>query len=159
MYNSNQCIFVVCLLFTFLSAAAQQKNDKELNVLLDKYVLSINTADSVLAKTFWSSGKEVSFLNPRGNEYGWNGVRNIYAMFGGAFTKRNLRYMEPRWTDYGRTAWVEFSWVFDAVFTSNNQPMQTKGRETQIWKKERVGWKLVHIHYSGMPVTGERQGF
>lgn len=37
--------------------------------------------------------------------------------------------------------------------------MQTKGCETQIWRKSHNEWKLVHIHYSGMPVTGQDQGF
>jgi hypothetical protein len=30
---------------------------------------------------------------------------------------------------------------------------------TQIWEKEANEWRIVHIHYSGMPVTAPRRGF
>jgi hypothetical protein len=75
------------------------------------------------------------------------------------FSKRKLVYKNPKWTDYGQVAWVEFTWVFDAEFKNDNQKLQTKGRESQIWHKENNKWKLVHVHYSGLPVDGERQGF
>ena len=80
-------------------------------------------------------------------------------MFSTAFTKRKLQYFNEHWTNYGNVAWVEFHRVFDAVFAHNNQPVQTKGRETQIWKKNQGQWKLVHVHYSGMPLNGQEQGF
>ena len=50
--------------------------------------------------------------------------------------------------------------MFDATFTGENPiPMQTKGRETQVLKKIGNEWSIVHVHYSGMPVTGESEGF
>ena len=56
------------------------------------------------------------------------------------------------------TAWSDFYWDFNATF-KDGRPIQTSGRETQVWKKETDGWKIVHVHYSGMPITGEREGF
>jgi hypothetical protein len=47
---------------------------------------------------------------------------------------------------------------FDATQEMMNKPIQTKGRETQIWRKLDNEWRLVPIHYSGMPVTGQDQG-
>jgi len=38
-------------------------------------------------------------------------------------------------------------------------PIATHGRETQVYRKVDGAWRLVHVHYSGMPVTGERLGF
>ena len=55
-------------------------------------------------------------------------------------------------------AWSDFYWDFNATF-KDGTPIQTSGRETQVYKKEPDGWKIVHVHYSGMPVTGEREGF
>jgi hypothetical protein len=55
---------------------------------------------------------------------------------------------------------VEFYWIFDAVYSGENPaPMQTRGRETQVMKKFGNEWRMVHVHYSGMPVPGERDGF
>ena len=60
---------------------------------------------------------------------------------------------------HGDAAWVEFYWDFVAKFKTGGTPLNTKGRETQIFRKLDGGWRLVHVHYSGMPVGGEREGF
>lgn len=75
------------------------------------------------------------------------------------FAKRELHGSKEKTTIYGDVAWLTFEWVFDATMKADNSPIQTKGRETQLWRKINNQWKLVHIHYSGMPVTGEKQGF
>ena len=60
---------------------------------------------------------------------------------------------------YGDTAWVEFYWDFVATFKTDGTPLNTKVRETQVFYKVDGGSRLVHVHYSGMPVGGEREGF
>lgn len=71
-------------------------------------------------------------------------------MFGSSFTKRNLKSYDETIRLYGNMAVLEFYWIFDATFSGgNSEQIQTKGRE----------WRIVHIHYSGMPETGEREGF
>jgi ketosteroid isomerase-like protein len=70
-----------------------------------------------------------------------------------------LHGADKKVTVYGYVAWLTFTWVFDAAFKGNNQSIQTKGQETQLWRRRDGQWKLVHVHYSGMPVTGQGQGF
>ena len=152
-------LILFLLLCSTTTLFAQAKQTNALDTLLTRYANSINAADSALGKKFWSQDAEVSFINPLGNEYGWNGVRNIYALFSKSFSKRKLQYANTRWTNYGDFAWVTFNWVFDATVAGNNKAMQTKGHETQFWKKVNGEWKLVHVHYSGMPVAGQGQGF
>jgi ketosteroid isomerase-like protein len=60
---------------------------------------------------------------------------------------------------YGDTAWAEFYWDFVAKFRKDGSPLKTQGRETQVYRKDNQGWRIVHVHYSNMPVTGEREGF
>jgi ketosteroid isomerase-like protein len=36
---------------------------------------------------------------------------------------------------------------------------ETHGRETQVYRKMADGWRLVHVHYSGMPVAEKEKGF
>ena len=67
------------------------------------------------------------------------------------FKTRDLKSSNEIINVYNDVAWVEFYWVFDASFT-DGKPMQTKGRETQILKKIDNQWRIVHVHYSGMPV-------
>jgi ketosteroid isomerase-like protein len=54
---------------------------------------------------------------------------------------------------------VEFYWDFVAKFRKDGSSITTHGRETQVYRRTPEGWRLVHVHYSGMPVTDQRQGF
>lgn len=142
--------------------SGSMENDyAEINDLLENYKRSINEADTVLAKTIWHTSSDVSFIHPRGHEKGWEGIKKgIYEMFGTMFTARDLKSYDERITFYGDMAILEFYWVFDAILAGENSlPIQTKGRETQVLKKFDDTWRIVHIHYSGMPETGEGEGF
>lgn len=141
------------------SQANRQAEQTKIKELIGKYKESINAADAALGATLFSKNSEVSFIHPAGHERGWDAIKKgIYAMFADNFTKRDLKSSDEKINVYGDTAWVEFYWVFDATL-KGNIPLQTKGRETQIWKKEANEWRIVHVHYSGMPVAAPRQGF
>jgi hypothetical protein len=167
--KSQVILLAIILASTFMGNPANSQTLKSqsqlvtdsilFNTLVARYTQSIDQADTVLASEVWSHTDEVSFINPRGNEYGWNGVKNIYTMFHNNFSTRKLSFLDLKYADYGDVAWLEFYWVFDATLKMNNNPVQTKGRETQIWRKVNDEWRLVHVHYSGMPITGQGQGF
>lgn len=97
--------------------------------LIAEYAKAVDTADVELVKHIWSNSPDVSFIHPLGHER------------------------------YGDTAWSEFYWDFAAKLRKDGSPLVTHGRETQIYRKEQARWRLVHVHYSGMPVTGAGQGF
>jgi ketosteroid isomerase-like protein len=78
---------------------------------------------------------------------------------GANFSKRSLKVREVTIHVLGDAAWAEFYWTFDATRKKDGKEIQTKGRETQVLNKTKQGWRIVHVHYSGMPVTGEGQGF
>tara|TARA_R110000764_G_scaffold239973_2_gene341057 strand:- start:8579 stop:9070 length:492 start_codon:yes stop_codon:yes gene_type:complete len=156
-------ISLITVLFcTCWPIIAQQSSDTtEIHQLLEDYKESINRADTTLAKTFWFTDPEVSFIHPKGHEKGWEEVKKgIYGMFGNRFSKRDLKSHTESITMYGDMAILEFYWVFDATFSGPDpDQMQSKGRETQVLKKIDGTWRIVHVHYSGMPKTGEREGF
>jgi len=128
--------------------------------VLSSYTQSIDNADSVLGSKLFSHSPEVSFIHPRGHEKGWPQIEeSIYKFFGDTFSSRDLKASAIKITVYGDTAWLEFYWVFDATFKQDNSPLQTKGRETQILRKSDGVWKIVHVHYSGMPVAAQGEGF
>jgi ketosteroid isomerase-like protein len=155
----KQLFCLLGLLICPLLSKAQKSDKDAIQKLIIDYKVSINSADTTLGAKIWAKTPEVSFIHPRGHEMGWNGVKkNFYGMFREMFQTRDLKSNNETINVYGNTAWVEFYWVFDATF-KNGSPIQTKGRETQILKKINGRWRIVHIHYSGMPVTGERQGF
>ena len=74
-------------------------------------------------------------------------------MIGAPFTDRNLAMKNISIHVYGDTAWSEFDWDFTAKLKSNNSAFESRGSETQIYRRERGGWRIVHAHYSGAPVN------
>jgi ketosteroid isomerase-like protein len=127
----------------------------QIKEMIDQYAKSIDDADTLLGARLWARTKEVSFIHPRGHEHGWEDIKNnIYKFFGSYFSKRKLNIQNIRISSYGDVAWTEFYWIYDATFKNGTTPIQTKGRESQIWKNINNEWLLVHVHYSSMPVTG-----
>lgn len=127
-----------------------------------KYLRSIDAADTKLASEVWSNSPDVSFIHPRGHERGWEEVKkNFYeGTMAIPFSERRLKVVGDVTVHvYGDAAWAEFYWDFVAKLRKGGMPLNTKGRETQVFRKENGGWRLVHVHYSGMPVSGSRRGF
>ena len=121
--------------------------------LVAQYAQAVNQADTVLASKLWSPTAEISFIDPQGTEYGWTRIKNIYQIFKNNFTSRKLSFSDLKFAYYGDVSWLTFYWTFDATLKTSNTPVQTKGRETQIWRKINYEWRLVHVHYSEIPVS------
>jgi len=133
----------------------------EIRALIAKYVKSIDDADTTLAFEIWSDSPDVSFIHPRGEAHGWDEIkRSVYEdLMGGLFSQRDLQVRDVTIRVYEDAAWAEFNWHFVAKWKSDGSPITTDGRETQVYRRGPDGrWRLVHVHYSGLPVTGARQG-
>jgi len=78
---------------------------------------------------------------------------------GDLLTDRKLVPYDISVRELGDIALVEFYWRFDARFRQDGTPLHTEGRETQVLRRTDGVWHTVHVHYSGVPVTEERQGF
>jgi ketosteroid isomerase-like protein len=77
----------------------------------------------------------------------------------GTFTKCTLILESPVVHVYGDSGWSEMTWTFPATVKVGGPKITTTGRETQIYHKDNGVWRIVHIHYSGPPVTRELKGF
>lgn len=155
---------IICGTFgtqSFGQASYEDAERAAIKKVLDDYMTSINEADTTLGKKVFLTSEKVNFIHPRKHEMGWENIKSgIYGMFGSRFTKRDLKSTEEIITFFDDVAILEFYWVFDAIFNDEDAtPLQTKGRETQVLKKYGDDWKIIHVHYSSMPVTGEREGF
>ena len=151
-------------LCSLLSAAllAQPPTDQDqIRELINQYAQSVTAADTALAAKIWSQSPDVSFIHPRGHEHGFAQIKqNVYLdLMGATFSERRLTAQEPTIHVMGDTAWAEFYWDFVAKVRKDGATLHTKGRETQVYRKEHGAWRIVHVHYSAMPVTAERQGF
>ncbi len=157
---SDMKLLSTLLLMIFSSLPCFGGEEDKLRKLIDDYVLSVNQLDLELAASIWNQSEDISFIQPRGHQKGWEEVRkNFYLGAMSNFSERDLRVknVSIRILDEN-TAWGDFYWDFNAKFKDGKE-ISTEGRETQVWKKEQGAWRIVHVHYSGMPVTGEREGF
>lgn len=138
-----------------------QASVKAIKDLIAMYAKSIDDADTALASKIWLGSPDVSFIHPRGHERGWKEIKeNVYEkLMGKTFSKRKLTAKDIDVYLYGDCAVAVFYWDFEATMRSDGSPLKTRGRESQIYRKGEHGWNLVHVHYSGMPVQGERRGF
>jgi ketosteroid isomerase-like protein len=135
--------------------AQADANRQEIERMIAKYARSIDAADTALAAQIWSQSPDVSFIHPLGHEHGFGQIqRNVYVRaMGDTFSERHLSVKDIAIHVYGNAAWAEFYWDFAARLKKDGSSVNTKGRETQIYRKEQGGWRLVHVHYSAMPVS------
>jgi ketosteroid isomerase-like protein len=131
---------------------------------VDTYMQSITNADLKLAATIWLTTPDATFIEPLGHERGWDEIASVVylKLMGDTFSKRSLRNVSDVSIHlYGNAAVVEFDWDFVATLRSDGKTqIHTTGRESQMYVKfPDKGWRLVHVHYSGPPVSGPGKGF
>ncbi len=144
-----------------ISSAETSSDSSAIRSLIEKYAKSVDAADTALAAEVWLDSPEVSFIHPLGHEHGFEQIKqNVYMrLMGETFSERKLSVHDVSVHVYGDAARAEFYWDFAAKFRKDGAPLATHGRETQLYQKLGGRWHLVHVHYSGMPATAERQGF
>lgn len=142
------------------SAFESESSTEEIKRLIAKYAKSIDAADTNLAMQVWWDSPEASFIHPLGHEHGFEQIKqNVYKkLMGETFSERKLTPRDITVQVLGDAAVAEFYWDFAAKFRKDGSPITTHGRETQVYRRTPDGWRLVHVHYSGMPVTQSNQG-
>jgi len=134
----------------------------EITDLIHKYAKSVDDANTTLASQVWWDSPEVSFIHPLGYEHGFEQIKkNVYQhLMGDLFSERNLKPRDISVHLYRDSAVAEFYWDFAAKMRKDGSPIATHGRETQVYERKDGRWRLVHVHYSGMPpAAAGGQGF
>jgi len=145
-----------------VSASSETDADaSQIRLLITKYAQSVDAADTSLAAEVWLDSPEVTFIHPLGHEHGFEQIKeNVYTrLMGGMFSERKLSPRDISIHVHGASAWAEFYWDFVAKRRADGSSITTHGRETQVYWKDQGRWRLVHVHYSGMPVTQTGKGF
>ena len=133
---------------------------QEIMNMVDNYAKAVSELDEGLFRSLWDDSLQPSFVHPRGYSAGLENIVNEFFLGTmGLFSTRSLRPRDVEIAVNGDSALVFFYWNFTAYFKEDGSRKDTEGRETQYFVKVNGQWKLGHIHYSGMPVTGEREGF
>lgn len=141
-----------------LNSSEGEQSAEEINNLIAKYAKSVSDADADLASQIWWNSPEASFIYPLGHEHGFEQIKqNVYTrLMGGMFSERKLSVHDVAVEVLGDAAVADFYWDFTAKLRKDGSPVTTHGRETQVYRKMPDGWRLVHVHYSAIPVTQDR---
>lgn len=141
------------------AAPARSSDEAAIRRLIDAYARSVDTIDTQLASTIWADTSDVSFINPGGHQHGWESIKvGVYEQaMGQTFSERRLTVKDVAVHCHGDSAWAEFYWDFVGKRRTDGSPVTTHGRETQVYWKLGGAWRLVHVHYSGLPVSADRQ--
>ena len=141
-----------------LNPSGGPESAEEIKNLIAKYAKSVGDADTELASQIWWNSAEASFIHPLGHEHGFEQIKqNMYTrLMGGTFSERKLSVHDVAVQVLGDAAVAEFDWTFTAKLRKDGSPVTTHGRETQVYRKMPDGWRLVHVHYSAMPVSEDR---
>jgi ketosteroid isomerase-like protein len=158
--NLDPRAFGLCLgIALTLSCAASRDQPDDAKAVQDairqqiaKYTAALDAADINLASQVWRTSADVSVIHPAGHAHGWEQVQGIYGFFGSSFSERKLSVRDVSVHVNGATAWAEFYWHFVGKQTGG-APVQSDGRETQVYEKAGDRWQLVHVHYSGPAMT------
>jgi ketosteroid isomerase-like protein len=159
----NEMAVLLCVLSAFSVAcggrgqsAGDAKADEDaVRQQVTKYTQALDAADTGIARQVWLTTPEASFISPMGHSHGWEEVKKVYDFFGASFKDRKLTARDIAVDMHGDSAYVEFYWHYSAKQKSDGKDVQTDGRESQMYRRVDGGgrWALVHVHYSGMPVT------
>ncbi len=156
------CAVVMMAFCIVVLAAADTRTDTQaIKNLIATYAKSIDSVDTQSADHLFSNAPEVTFIHPRGEEHGRDQIEaNVYRnLMGGTFSERKLTPKDIAVHVYGDTAWSEFNWDFVARVRKDGRPFHSQGRESQVYRRENGQWRIVHVHYSSAPVTGDLKGF
>lgn len=142
---------VVCLVGCG-PAPSVERDKRDVQAVLEKYLQSVNAADRKLGSEVWLQAPDILVVAPFGRFQGWEAVREgIYVNFlQKAFTERNLQASQISIRVVGDAAWAVFDWTFTGK-VANGQLVETKGWESHGYQRTTQGWRIVHLHYSVPP--------
>lgn len=145
---------IAAITLVLLGAACRSDDSAVIHGVIDQYARAADTADPAIVAQIWSNSPDVTFIEPLGSLRGPAQVKDFYTrVIGATFADRNLTMKNISIHVYGETAWSEFDWDFTAKLKSNGSAFESRGSETQIYHREQGGWRIVHVHYSGAPVS------
>jgi len=120
----------------------------EIRTALDRYVTAVNQADEQILQGLWADIDRVSYVNPMQRLRTWGELEGFWQGFlKNSFTRRELSLSNVAIQSVGDAGWAVFDWEFNATQTDGKRS-QTRGWETQVYRRTDRGWRIAHAHYS-----------
>ena len=131
-----------------------EKPDAEKEILrkrMQYYFDSVSNVDEELARNVWAENDSISLINAMGQFFGMNSIfHDFISKAFGNLQERRLYSVNEVIRIHDHMAYIQLYWQFDTKDKSG-QSRRNNGRETLLFEKKDNIWKLIHVHYSGMP--------
>jgi ketosteroid isomerase-like protein len=122
----------------------------DIRAVLDRYQKAVNGADEQILRELWAEPERISYVNPMQRLRTWGELQGFWQGFlKNSFTQRELTVSNVAIQSVGDAGWAVFDWEFRAMQT-DGKPSQTRGWETQVYRKTDRGWRIAHAHYSAL---------
>ncbi|MFR9603579.1 MAG: nuclear transport factor 2 family protein [Rikenellaceae bacterium] len=134
---------------------SDEKIDDEVEALrgrMNDYLSMVSDLDLEIAKGLWATSGNISIITPRSQFFGFESIMNDFLIKAfSSFQSRKLSSLSEVINIYGDSANIQLYWNFDTV-DAKGEKRQGRGRESLIFSKCSGEWRLVHVHYSPMPL-------
>ena len=114
-------------------------------------VAAINARDLEALGRVWSQGDDILLYDiaPPGHFHGWPAIAHTYKEFFArlADPKMSVEGLEVRLG--GDLATATYAWSMSG--TIDGRALSDAGHATEVWRREKVGWRLLHAHVSTAP--------
>jgi uncharacterized protein (TIGR02246 family) len=132
--------------------ASEATTTVEVRAVLDQYVKAVVDGDEERFREQLADPENVSYVNPLQRLRSRDELHGFFEGFvKNPFTRRDLKLDNVVIQVAGDAAWSVFDWEFNATRT-DGQPFQSRGWETQVYRRTNRGWRIAHPHYS-VPAT------
>jgi ketosteroid isomerase-like protein len=132
------------------TAANDAATAADIRAVLDRYQKAVNGADEQILRELLAEPERVSYVNPMQRLHTWGDLQGFWQGFlKNSFTQRELTVSNVAIQSVGDVGWAVFDWEFRAMQT-DGKPSQTRGWETQVYRKTDRGWRIAHAHYSAL---------
>lgn len=131
------------------------KEQERLLMKLEQYKRLVHTQEEADAAGLWADHCDCSLISGGTVFKGTEAIqKDFLGLIRQAYSEIQLvsDQVEIRMID-DRCALIVFEYHTECTRRETNEPYGILGLETQIYVKEQDDWRLVHVQYSGKPVS------
>jgi uncharacterized protein (TIGR02246 family) len=145
-------LLAAAMLFATAACRGGAGGTDEVKALVARQVEAINGRDMQALARIWSQQDDILLFDvaPPGRFKGWP---EIARSFNNLFEKAGELHMTVENVEVreggGTLATATYDWVLSGKV--GETPLEDRGQATEIYRREKDGWRLMHAHYSAVP--------
>src|SRR5262245_59889986 len=127
----------------------------EVKTLIARQVEAINGRDMQALSRIWSQQDDILLFDvaPPGRFHGWPEIARSFNMLFEKASDLHMTVENVQVQDSGTLATATYDWAMTGKV--GETALEDRGQATEIYRREKEGWKLMHAHYSAVPVPAE----